>query len=434
MMQPQPLISKPLVTPTIDYFSTYRNLVGQQEASPILYRWAAIMSCSVLATRRVWIQFGPKKIFPNLYVMFVGEAASRKSTVIDFTRDRLQTFGYSRFAPEETSKEKYAMHLAGVKSLKEITGGESLAEVMEPEKFRAKINHSFICAGEFANFIGYGNFGFASFLGDIWDRQQQHVVGYKNSGSFTIWNPLVNVLAGNTFEGLMESLPPKMLGQGFLSRVIFVHAPSVKTRITFPSEPGTPDLVDLGHYFTFFSTVAGEIKIAPEARKIIESIYMSWRPLPDSRFKAYSGRRLMQMLKLTMVEAMARGSLEINIRDVIRANTFLSFTEYYMPQALGEYGSNRNALGANTVMQIMYNNPNSFFKIDTLWRVCSSGFDSLQGFQATIAGLLNAGKIKPQGGSISLARGKLVQSDFINYNAIPEIKAFLSERRNEFAD
>lgn len=404
-----------------DFFSLYLKYAGVGEVSPILHRWGALMTASVLLSRRCHFKFGNTRIFPNLYVIFMGESASKKSTAINLVRKLVSKTGYDKFAPSETSKGKFAMHLAGITELKgnskEARELEEALLAMEREKLGKKgvekISESFICAGELANFLGYSNFDFASFLGDMWDVDDKHAVSYKTAGEFEIINPVINLLGGNTFEGMMRTLPPEMMGQGFLSRCIFVYAPAAKKKIAFPTGSSLQDDKELLNYLTFFASFNGEITLSVEARLVLIDIYESWPGMMDHRFKAYAGRRFTQLIKLCCLEAVAAKRNVISIQDAMRANTWLSLTEALMPRALGEYGAGRNSMGSNAIMNVFYAKPDTHWKLDQLWEQTSSAFDTMLGFNTAITGLLSAKKLTLDNAHLTLTKTPLPSGKYI---------------------
>lgn len=406
-----------------DYFTRYLQYAGAGEVSPVLHRWGAISAAGVLLSRRVFFRFGHSKIFPNFYIIFMGESASRKSTAVNQVQRVLETVGYDRFAPAETSKGKFAMYLAGIdpnmspseKRRKEALEALDVVAELRGVDRKKLISEAFICAGEFINFIGLSNFDFASFLGDIWDKDGSHEVSFKTAGEFKIYNPIVNILGGSNFEGLMRALPPEMMGQGFLSRCIFVYAPLAVVKIAFPEVKDIEMPQSLLNDLAFFKTVEGEMKLEEGAEKMLRSIYEGWRGIEDHRFKPYCGRRFQHLLRVCMIEAAAAKRLNITGADVIRANTWLSYTETRMPRALGEYGTGKNAMGANALMNLFYSNPTKLFQLEQLWQATSSAFDTQQGFTVAVAGLISAKKIKQNGSHLQLMPKPLPKSDYVNY-------------------
>lgn len=419
-----------------DYFTRYLKYAGAGEVSPILHRWGAISTAGVLLSRRVYFRYGHSKIFPNFYIIFMGESASRKSTAVNQVQRVLETVGYDRFAPAETSKGKFAMYLAGIdpnmspseKRRKEALEALDVVAELKGVDRKQLISEAFICSGEFINFIGLSNFDFASFLGDIWDKDGSHEVSFKTAGEFKIYNPIVNILGGSNFEGLMRALPPEMMGQGFLSRCLFVYAPLATTKIAFPEVTEMEMSMQLLTDLSYFKTVEGEMKLSEAAEKMLTAIYEGWPGIPDHRFKPYGGRRFQHLLRLCMVESAAAKRLVIQPIDVIRANTWLTYTENRMPRALGEYGTGKNAMGANALMNLFYSKPTTQYKIEQLWQSTSSAFDTQQGFTVALAGLISAKKIQQVGGHLCLAQKPLPKGEFVNYELFTP--AFLASTTN----
>lgn len=394
-----------------------------------MYRWGALITAAVLLSRRSYFPFGNAKIFPNMYVVFMGESASRKSTAINLVKKTLIMAGYDRFAPSETSKGKFGMHLAGVTDIKvsKSKAEENLMkelEALERKRLGGEepTSESFICAGELANFLGFSNFDFASFLGDIWDKDEFHEVSYKNAGEFKIVNPVVNLLGGNTFEGMMKCLPPEMLGQGFLSRCIFVYAPEVKdaNKIAFPTASSVETDADFLSILNHLKNVSGPVTMDPLAKQTLEYIYRNWIGMKDHRFKSYAGRRFTQLLKLCMLEAICDRRMEISMRDAIRAHTWLTYTEAFMPKALGEYGAGKSSMGANALMNVMQSAPDIVWQPNQLWERTYSSFDSVQSMNTALGSLLTAGKIKVGNGGFRAATLELPRGQYINYDLFKE--------------
>jgi predicted Zn-ribbon and HTH transcriptional regulator len=98
----------------------------------------------------------------------------------------------------------------------------------------------------------------------------------------------------------------------------------------------------------------GPVGKTTEAGEALRMIYHSWPELEDSRFGHYSTRRYTHLLKLCIIFAVARLSMEINKQDVIRANTVLAYVETNMPKAIGELGTSRISQASNKIMQVLY--------------------------------------------------------------------------------
>jgi len=358
-----------------DLFELYFQYRRETEPPPIFHRWALTACIGAWLGRQTWIPFGSSRIFPNQYIMFVGDPGSRKTTAIVMASSLLRTLGYDKFAANRTSKEKYLLDLSG----------EDEDDPQKPRKTQAALEdievlpvmddspkESFIAADEFNNFMGAGNIDFQSILGELWDWDSEHA-GYKfrlkNSRSIDVFQPTVSILAGNTPSNFALCFPPASIGQGFMSRLILIHGESTGRKITFPVAPSEALREKMLRVFLEMrKRLHGPVEIDDEARSMYDLIYRSWPDLEDQRFKHYSTRRFTHLLKLSIIYAAARLSRRIEPVDVIHANTALAHAETLMTKALGELGKSRSSEAANKVMQALFSarEPLTF---QDLWKV-----------------------------------------------------------------
>src|SRR5690348_7180069 len=97
----------------MNLFDTYFEYVKETEPPIIFHRWSLIGALSAYLGRQCWLPFGTMRIFPNQYIMLVGNPGTRKSTAIKGAKRVLSATGYSTFAAERTSKEKFLLDLQG---------------------------------------------------------------------------------------------------------------------------------------------------------------------------------------------------------------------------------------------------------------------------------------------------------------------------------
>jgi hypothetical protein len=351
-----------------DFFDLYLDYRAQTEPPVIFNRWAAIAVVSAWLGRSVWFPFGSTRIFPNQYVMFVGDPGSRKSTAIKNAVKVIREAGYDTLSAQKTSKEKWLLDLAGegleddkikrpgkraanYDPLEDISVIDGILDTSSPHEM-------LIPADEFNNFVGNGNLEFLSILGELWDWDDEHD-GYKyrlkNSRSINIFQPTITILAGNTPTGFAECFPPAAIGQGFMSRLILIHGESSGKKITIPPVPAQEDTDRLvAMLLQMRQKYSGPVGITEDAMSALDLIYKTWPDLDDPRFKHYSTRRFTHLIKLCLIHMVGRLGARIDIDDVIRSNTVLAHAETMMPKALGELGKARTSEAANKIMQMLY--------------------------------------------------------------------------------
>lgn len=357
-----------------DFFNAYLEYTRNTEACSIYHRWAAISAIGAILGRNQKFEFGHANIYPNMYIMMIGDPGTRKTTAINIAKRTVEAAGYNFFAPNKVTKEKFLSKLsAGMNSSalahpscqsptdKKRKALELSDDFLEQNLFgtqtervahiNERVSECYVCNDEFNNFIGIANMEFISLLGEFWDYEGVYTNEYKNSESDLIPNPCISILGGNTHTNFATAFPASVLGQGFFSRLLLIYGEKLRPKITIPPKPDPGEKAEI---------VAWLCKIRDSPKRIIEAdstafraidkIYHTWKDLEDTRFISYSNRRFTHLLKLCMIYAASRFSPLIQERDVLRANTVLSFAESFMPKAMGEIGRNRSAEVTQKIM------------------------------------------------------------------------------------
>lgn len=339
--------------------------------------------------------------------MLLGESGSRKSTAIKLQRKVLRASGYETFAATKTSKEKFLLDLEGIQ-VEELNG--------IPEKEKQKIytdmmqrnlwgdtgenqepKEVYISADEFNVFAGAGNLDFYETLGDLWDWDdpKPYTHRLKNSRSVSIFQPTINILGGNTPDNFARAFPPEIMGQGFLSRMLLIHGTKSSRMYSIPPLPleGSTDAVVNRMQGLRSTKFTGAAIISQGAAKLLDTIYHSWQELNDVRFKSYSTRRYTQLLKLCLVCAVAVESSEITQEAVIAANTFLSASELYMSEAIGQFGKANNSDIASKIMTVLNESKKAMTPKD-IWAHVYKDLKKMTDMGEIIASLQQADKIQ----------------------------------------
>lgn len=389
----------------MDFFTDYLKYTKETEPPVTYHRWSAITAIGALLGRRIFLQHGHSRIFPNLYTMLIGSAGTRKSTTIKLAAKLISASGYDTFARDKSTKEKFLADLAGLDeefqpgtkkvydaSTAQNLWGNTNTNLSDPKEV-------FIAADEWNEFATPGNTEFYTTLGNLWDwdnPDREFTSGVKSSKSPSIYQPTVSILGGNTQEGFATAFPPDIIGRGFFSRLLLIHGERSERKIAFPTPPKQEDTNEIVKQFAYLRTKNfGEAQMEPEAEAILKDIYEGWTEFDDVRFKSYSNRRFIQLLKLCLIHTATRGDCTITTNDVITANTVLSAAEINMPRALGEFGKNKDSDVAQKVMDILNVtrkplNAMEIFKIGQL----HTDLESPMKMENIIRGLRAAGRIQ----------------------------------------
>lgn len=415
---------KPSVSSAQDLFSLYFQYVQETESPTQFHRWSLIAGIGAVLGRNFYLPHGTTRIFPNSYVMLVGNPGTRKSSAIKGVKKLIARAGYEHFSAEKTTKEKFLLDLEGLpenygdnaynyEGSKNGTGrgkrgGRS--EQTTPEDVLRNLTFGddgdtadrvprevFVCADEFNEFTGSGNIDFFSLLGALWDwddDSSSYRYRLKNSKSLSIYQPTISILGGNTHTGIQTAFPAEAVGQGFMSRLLFIHGEPSGRKIAFPKKP-PEELAD--RIVSFISeirgAVSGEAKLTSSAENALQTIYLTWTEIDDYRFKYYSTRRFTHLIKLVLICAAMRKSTLIDVPDVLLANTLLTHAEHGMPKALGEFGKSKNSDAAQAIMSKLFESKVPV-SIPDLWKVVGRDLDRKEQLSDILNNLQSTDKIQ----------------------------------------
>lgn len=400
-----------------DFFQEYLAYTSGGETPAFFNRWAAIGMLGAWMGRQIYCPFGNSHLHTNLYVMLIGNAGTKKSTAIKAAKRLLREAGYSHFSATKISKEKFLLDLGTNGDGDEKNLGNILDQALWGEPSESDTRETWICADEFNEFFANNILEFVSTLGDLWDWEgPPYENRIKNGQSVIIPNPTINILGGNTPTAFATAFPPEIVGQGFFSRLLVIHAKPTGVKVTWPKqvdEARTAEMVERlqaikGYHF-------GEVGYTESAKKLVDKIYKTWKPLADVRFEAYGNRRLTHLLKLSLVHAAARMSKEIDDEDIVRANTVLHHAEHFMGEAFGEFGASKMSAQVHKIMQVLEQEPG--LTTVQLWSHVQTDFDKLDSFVTCLSGIQHAGKLQTHGDKLYPVKRVIeeLHTDLVDY-------------------
>ena len=415
----------------MDYplFDAYFKYVEDTESPIIFHRWSLLTALGAQLGRSYYLPFGDFRIFPNMYVMLIGEPGTRKSSAVKLARKAVASAGYSKFAFDKTSKEKFLMDLAGEG---EVGVPHTVDTLVMDTLFGAGIGGEpkevFVVADEFNDFAGTGNLEFFSLLGSLWDwddEQRPFEQRFKNSKSIQIYQPTVSILGGNTHAGFAACFPPTTIGQGFLSRILLVFSEASGVKIPFPSRPSDEvrqNLIDC--FERIRANVTGESTLTTQAKGMLDTLYRTYKGIDDLRFQHYSNRRFTHLLKMCLLCSAARASIEICAEDVVMANTILSFAEHKMPQALGEFGKAKDADVSAKIIAVLTESRTPMDQ-PAIWKQVQQDLENIDKLSQLLEKLVMANKIQwvqtEQGiRGYTLIRSVLKSQLYVDYKLLKE--------------
>lgn len=210
------------------FIPDYLTWASDNEAPEQFHLWCGFMSLSTVVSRRVWIPWGDRAMYPNLYTLLVGDAGSGKSIAIHFfnllMKNVAEAGGFDgRLAPISYSVET-------PQGLLRFMAGNPKAKppiestVAFPSKFPngqlVDVHPMTIKANEFVNFINLDPEGWMGMLNDISD-QDHYNYRTKGQGEDVLSAPYICLIGGVPTETSHDLQRAKIIASGFARRTIF---------------------------------------------------------------------------------------------------------------------------------------------------------------------------------------------------------------------
>ena len=390
-METPALVQPEATEAPLDVIDYYLDMCLASEAPLIFQRWALLTAIGSAMERKCWYKHGDSTIYPNMYTLLVGPSSSRKSSAIRAATRLLEGSGYDKTFQGRTSTEKFMDDLyTGFENI-----GNDVEGLLDASCDKDRVCNVLVSSSEASEFLGYNDKNMVSLLCELWDNPSHKDVNTKKYGGLRIPNPTVSLLAGTTPHSLNTMLPAELLGQGILSRSILVYCHGSGRKFTYPKTTTGDEREALEAMIVQATSKRGEFKLDATALAAVDDIYMSWKPIRDGRFDSYTGRRLEHLLKLCIIYSavdMGHYGTDIKYHHVVKANTTLTYTESYMPDALGEYGEALNSKLTNTIMNIIRARKNGIRQEEVL-KAAHTDYSSQKDVMLVFMKLRDAGKI-----------------------------------------
>lgn len=377
-----------------DFLTQYLSYTENTEPPAIYHRWAIITAVAAYLERSYYFQLGHSNIYPNLYVMLVGGAGTRKNTAINIAKNLIRKAGYSTIAASKTSKEKFFLDLA-----EQNLSGDIINDILDQNLFgqstdSLEVTPCYIASGEFNTFFGNNILDFLADLGELWDYEGIFESKIKNGKSVKIPNPTITMIGGNTPATLANTFPPQIIGQGFFSRLLMIWGYRTRDKITFPEDPDPEYTKMLVEFIQGIKpNVQTRVELTPSARKLLDAIYKSSGSINDPRFESYYNRRFSQLIKLCIICMCSLRESKISESIVLFGHTILVHAENFMPKALGEFGLAKNSEVTHKVLTIIQE-ASEPLKMKEIWTVVSTDLENITKLGEILRNLMEADKIQ----------------------------------------
>lgn len=299
----------------------YLIYTDKHEAPRDFHLWTCLGLISVALGRDVYFPQGDWELFPNLYIILVGDSGiTRKSTTLKI----------------------------GVKMLREALDDDRLhimSQKLSPEYFCHRLgklteengkSEATIHASELSVLLGKTKLddSFIKILTDLYDCPDYWDYGTIGRGEDICNNVFLTVLGGSTPEWLKNSLPEESLAGGFFSRLVLVHRQETGFRNPHPQDVFSLEKqkhrMNIINDLRIITRLKGPMRWDRDAKLMYEDWYWDYnRPEDAPHFmKGYYGRKTDFLIKTAMLLSLSgRSDLLITPPDFLMAQQILAENE-----------------------------------------------------------------------------------------------------------
>lgn len=305
----------------IDYFCEYTDDIQSPDS---FRRWSAIVAVAGAIERKVWLLSQGAPVYPNLYVFLVGPPGSGKTRAVSECEQLWRSLAEHKLAPTSLTK---ASLIDAIKEAERALPGY-------PEL--GTYNSLLLASKELGALLPAYDPDFMNALTYFYDNEPYSEKRRSKDTEFVIKIPCLNMIACTTPSFLNDTLPPGAWDQGFLSRVIIAYSEVTDIaplHLMGDSKPRDETLAKaLKKDIQTIAGRVGKITFERDAADVLEAWNRSRREHEPThpRLTHYNMRRMLHLLKLSLIAAVDRGSPTIAILDVQRAQNWLTEAEAVM--------------------------------------------------------------------------------------------------------
>lgn len=312
----------------------FRQYVEETESPRNFWSISGIFMLSSVMQRKVWLDYGISKIFPNMYVLIVGPPACRKGPPVTMCRKFLQAVDFPVFSDSPTKRllTKALAESATINSFRENG-------VLKP------MSYACLVSPEFSSLLAVNPKEIIELLTDLWDCPDKWEYRTSEKGEDLLYNVYINAIFASTPTWIARNLPAEAIGGGFTSRILLVYGNEKYKSVAIPKPlPGALQkrlISDLGH----ISQLSGEFKWAEDGGK---ETFEGWygklgekiKGL-DERLHSFVGRMHVHVLKTAMCLRVAYSDqLLLTKEDLKKSIQIIEGVLLNAGDALGSHGGN----------------------------------------------------------------------------------------------
>lgn len=334
----------------------YLDLVKDTEVPESFAFWCGVAGISAALGRRVVMDMGIYKIYPNMFIILVASSGKcRKGTAIGMIEDMIWSMNpMPNVISQKITPEAL---IEALRTSETDSGGKIIKETCE----------GFVIAEELATFLNKKSYesGLGSLIIEMYNCKDRFRYRTKSRGVELITNACLGLLGGSTIDWVRNAIPEDAIGSGLTSRIVFVYESKPKDPVAFTSvsEEQRELIKGLSNRLQKMCVIEGVMRMSESAREWYEKEYISFyknSPFYHDRLLAgYASRRAVHLLKLGMIISVSderEGWEVVEVEHLRMGLRLLEQAEQSMGEVLGLLTTTQTGVYVSTVRELIYAN------------------------------------------------------------------------------
>jgi len=285
----------------MSFLQDYQFYTTNSEACENYHLWSCITALSAIVSRRVFVDQGHFRVYPNLYTILVGPPGNRKTSAMSIAKQLIRELKTIPFGADCITKEALVLEIAG--------NERSYIDPKNPSQPPVVYSPNTVFVTEFSQFVGAGGLHMVDFLTTVYD-QDFYEYKTKNKGNQLIVGPFLTMLGCTTPSWISARMKDDVISGGFSRRALFIYEYEEDKRIAFPEI--TPEQHQAWERMILrakaLQEVCGQFEWEPEAKEWYKSWYEKLITPTEETTVGYYRSKHIQLLKLTMLVTLAESS------------------------------------------------------------------------------------------------------------------------------
>lgn len=288
-----------------------KNATKEVETPRSWIYWAGLSAIAAITRNKVWIDKQYYKLYPNIYVIFLGPSGLTKGFPVNLAKELVNGVGTTKVITGRSSIEGIIKKLA-------------ITTTLPGSKGPITHNCGFINAGEFSSSL-VRNSDALTILTDLYDGHyhKEWETTLKNSELPSLKNVNVTLLGGINETHFNDLITEKEISGGFLARSIIIQERRKSRRNALLRKVDNTVIFNPANHLPYLKELdklEGQFNLTPDAIDEFEGWYNEFEPEKMEDKTGTANRVHDTILKVAMSVALSRRpELIIGKSDIIEA-------------------------------------------------------------------------------------------------------------------